>query len=334
MMLQDGLKEFSYTVNIMKYKSITIIGPTASGKTALAHALSDALAQKNIATEIINLDAFQIYTEFSIGTAKPTLDEQIKYKYHCLNICQTNESMDANLYASLAHKACKEILERNAFPICVGGSGLYLRAFLHGLDDFPPQNQEIRQKIRQYAQENGWDKCYEKLSHIDPVRAKELHPNDHMRIERALEIFELTQTPVSQLQTKKDPLHNQTVNLDSFIIHIEHDNEKLKENIVQRTRQLFAAGWIEEVESLYKKYGDSLADFNAMRAIGYKAILDAIQSKQIHHQTEQLVQQIAHDTFKYAKRQKTWNKKEKKDFAFESCVYHSDIIAYILHLFL
>lgn len=318
----------------MKYKSITIIGPTASGKTALAHALSDALAHKNITTEIINLDAFQIYTEFSIGTAKPTINEQIQYKYNCLNLCTANQSMDANRFASIAQKACNEILERNAVPICVGGSGLYLRAFLHGLDAFPPQNLEIRQKIRQYAQENGWDKCYEKLSRIDPVRAKELHPNDHMRIERAIEIFELTHTPVSQLQTKKDPLHNQTVNLDSFIIHIEHDNEKIKENILQRTQQLFASGWIQEVEDLYKKYGDALVNFNAMRAIGYKTILDAIKSQPIETQKDQILQQIVHDTFKYAKRQKTWNKKEKKDFVVQSYPHTTDTLAHILTLFL
>lgn len=317
-MLQDGLKEFKYNVNIMKYQSITIIGSTASGKSALAHALSDELSKKNVASEIVNLDAFQIYSDLSIGTAKPSASEQQKYNYHCINLCEIAQSMDANVFADLARQACDTIWNKGAIPICVGGSGLYLRAFLHGLDDFPPQNQEIRQQIRHYAQEHGWDKCYEKLQTVDPIRANELHPNDHMRIERALEIFELTRMPASQQQTKKSPLHNQSTHFDSFVIHFELDNTTLKERILKRTEQLFDLGWIEEVEVLYRKYGDALADFNSMRAIGYKSILTAIQSNQVNDQKSALIQQIAQDTFKYAKRQKTWNKKEKKDFVLES----------------
>lgn len=305
----------------MKYKAILIIGQTASGKTSLAHKLFESLHEKGIICEIVNLDAFQIYKDVSIGTAKPTKKEQTTYQYHGIDLCAANESMDANVFAKFAQNACKEICARGNLPVCVGGSGLYLRAFLHGLDSFPSNDPMIRSKIRAYAQENGWDKCYEWLTQIDPIRAKELHPNDHVRIERAIEIFEITKRPASDLQTKKAPLFNQNTHFDSFVIHTVIEKEALKKNILERTNQLFADGWIQEVTTLYQKFGADLNHFNSMRAIGYKSILSSLKcppscdlTMGLAAGSSELLTQITNETIKYAKRQKTWNKKEKVDF--------------------
>lgn len=301
----------------MNKKAIFVIGQTASGKTSLTHRLADELKLNGVDSEIINLDAFQIYKDVSIGTAKPTLEEQKKYSYHGIDLCEADETMDANVFGSFAHQTIAEISKKGKIPILVGGSGLYLRAILHGLDQFPSQNPEVRQKIRDFANENGWDKCYEWLQQVDPIRAKELHPNDHVRIERALEIFEITQTPPSELQTKKEALFKQETNLDSFVIRTEIEKEDLRKNVILRTRKLFAEGWIEEVHALYKKYGARLKNFNSMRAIGYPAIIESLEKFcfNIHSKNEDdLIGQIITQTMQYAKRQSTWNKKEKVDF--------------------
>jgi len=297
----------------MNIKSIIIIGQTASGKTNLAHKLFNELNKASIKCEVVNLDAFQIYKDISIGTAKPSIEEQKRYHYHGIDLCESHESMDANLFAEYLRKTCTKILNKGKFPICVGGSGLYLRAFLHGLDNFPTHNPQIRKSIRDDAAKNGWEACYERLKQIDPVRAATLHPNDHVRIERALEIYEITQTPPSQLQTKTKPLHSQERSVASLVIQTEVESEILKENIFIRTQNLFRSGWYDEVKKLHIKYGENLKNFNSMRAIGYKSILDSIiQNKDVFEEQE-LILKISNETCKYAKRQKTWNKKEKID---------------------
>ncbi|BBH52944.1 tRNA (adenosine(37)-N6)-dimethylallyltransferase MiaA [Fluviispira sanaruensis] len=315
-------KDIIQTGNLFAF---IFIGPTASGKSGLAHTLVDQFAAEGKKCEIVNLDAFQIYKELSAGTAKPSAEERQNYIYHCIDLIHINENLDANTFAKKVTETCKEIIDRGHIPFCVGGSGLYLRAFLHGLDNFPARNDEFREKLRILAETNGWPWCHEWLNQVDPIRAQELHPNDKTRIERALEIYILTGIPMSTLRSKTGVLNDQETLFPCYVIHLEPEDDKLKERIKTRVPILFNHGWIEEVKVLYEKYGDELAKFHAIQAIGYKEVLNFIKECKIHPDTlnkqeyiNTLQERIATLTWQYAKRQGTWNAKEKRDFVVTS----------------
>lgn len=294
-----------------------IIGATASGKTALAHELCEELEKKGRGCEIVNLDAFQIYKELNAGTAKPSAAEQTRYAYHGIDVCTVQENLDANSFASLAHAYCVQIEQRNKVPICVGGSGLYLRAFLHGLDELPPRNTEIRKHIQSRAEREGWPSLHAWLVQVDPIRASQLHPNDKVRIERALEIFLSSGTPMGAQLSHTKALSAQKTLFPSFVIQVEPPKETLKKRIAERVPHLFAQGWVEEVEQLHARFGSALAHFYSMRAIGYAQVLQFILNEKRTPQSE-LMAQITTATTQYAKRQMTWNAQEKKDFSFHA----------------
>jgi tRNA dimethylallyltransferase len=296
----------------MNFKCILLLGATASGKTALAHNLSDTLkTQFNISSELVNLDAFQIYKELNIGTAKPSISEIQKYHYHGIDICNIDENLDANSFSQLTWQTCLKIYKQNKIPICVGGSGLYLRAFLHGLDNLPIRDEKIRNHIREIAHEKGWIFCHEWLQNVDPIRAQELHPNDKTRIERALEIFILTGKPQSSVRSKETILKEQNTLFPCYVIHCKRNSEELKSRITQRVNLLFEQGWQEEVLKLIEKYGDNLSQFHSMQAIGYKQILSLNNLNKAD-----LISKISTLTWQYAKKQLTWCAKEKIDFEF------------------
>lgn len=297
-------------------KTILILGATASGKSALAHTIHEFLAKNGVDASVVNLDAFQIYRELNIGTAKPSLDERRRFHYRGLDLCSIQEQWDANLLASYAVQTCQGILNQGGVPICVGGSGLYTRAFLHGLDDMPPRNEGLRTQIRARASAEGWPNCHLWLSTLDPKRAKELHPNDKTRIERALEIVLSTGETMSEKQTKQNPIHAQTHQFPMFVIHKVCPQSALKESIFKRVSQLLEEGWMEEVRGLFQKYGDFLPSFHSFKAIGYSTILSALKNGK--RSTPELVGDISTLTWQYAKRQMTWNRKEHADAYIEN----------------
>lgn len=308
----------------MNFSCVLILGPTASGKTSLAHTLSEQFSLQNKECEIVNLDAFQIYKELNIGTAKPTPDEILKYNYHGVDVCNLHENLDANTFATMARSYCKNIWARNKLPICVGGSGLYLRSFLHGLDNLPVRDENIRAQIKLVAQEHGWPYCHDWLRQVDPLRAQELHPNDKVRIERALEIFLLTGKPQSANRSKESILKEQTTLFPCYVIHCRPPSEELKQKIHMRVEQLFKMGWQSEVKQLFEKYGNQLQQFHAMQAIGYKQILNHLHDPQVN-----LMQKISTLTWQYAKKQLTWCAKEKMDFVVNSSVNYEELVCEI-----
>lgn len=302
--------------------AILIIGPTASGKTSLAHAIADSLKQQKMNTELVNLDAFQIYKDVIAGTAKPNIDEINKYDYHCIDMISPPENLDANSFAKIATNICHEITSRGHIPICVGGSGLYLRAFLHGLDELPPRDDKFRTQLRKIAEEKGWPWCHQLLKEVDPIRASELHPNDKTRIERALEIYQMLGKPMSSLRSKTEMIGTQNTLFPCYVIHLEPADIFLKERIKERIPLLFKQGWVLEVQKLLHTYGENLRNFHSMKAIGYLEIIDyLIKNKEQFSQNfelappDYLLEKINTLTWQYAKKQGTWNSKEKKDFA-------------------
>lgn len=318
-------------------KAIFIVGPTASGKSALAHVLVDRQSELGCRFELVNIDAFQFYRGLDIGTAKPSADELRQYKYHGIDILDICESMDAARYAEFVWSSCREISKRGAIPVCVGGSGLYLRAALHGLDPLPPRSDLLREMFRASASVWGWHELHRWLSVLAPERAAELHPNDKTRIERALEIaFQLPAgVDVSSVLSRNKRLSEQKLVGDAFLVHVDCADTILKERIRQRLDSMFAMGWIDEVQRLFEMHGENFRNAQCFRAIGYPAILSWLERKNSHsldslksshhalESTGQLVETVFTQTWQYVRRQRTWNAKERRDWLVDTSEWNS-----------
>ena len=308
-------------------KAVFVIGPTASGKTGLAHALSDLLSQQFSRTcELVNLDAFQFYRGVTIGTAKPPAEEINRYKYHGIDVLAPCETIDAARYAEMVWDACNDIDARGCLPICVGGSGLYLRAVLHGLDPLPPRNEDLRNMFRASAAVWGWPELHRWLGALAPERAAELHPNDKTRIERALEVvFQRPEgTEPAALFKKSQPLSQQSLCGDAFVIQVDCEDEVLRARISRRLEVMFAEGWIAEVADLMAAQGEVFKTSQAFKAIGYPEIWAALaevegnQARLTEKTLLQLHERIATLTWQYVRRQRTWNSKEHCNWTFDS----------------
>lgn len=305
-------------------KAIFVIGPTASGKTALAHALFDRLPlQCGVEAELINLDALQFYRGVDVGSAKPTAAEVNHYCYHGIDILDPLESMDAVRYAEFVWSTCQNIRARGRMPICVGGSGLYLRSVLHGLDNLPPRNEALRQMFRASAEAWGWPYLHEWLKTLAPERAAQLHPNDKTRIERALEIvFQAPEGMRSEdLFRRSQKLSEQSTLGRAYIIHVDCPDEFLKTRISQRLMLMFASGWVDEVQRLRTRYGRDFLNSQAGQAIGYREIFECLsdgEGQGVSSSVSGLVERMATLTWQYVRRQRTWNAKECLDWRFDA----------------
>jgi tRNA dimethylallyltransferase len=316
---------------VMKKKSVVfVIGPTASGKTALAH----RLCLQNPKFVPVNIDVFQCYQKLDIGTAKPTPEERLKFSYELVDFLQPWERIDAERFAQLAREVFKKLWSEDKIPICVGGSGLYLNSLLKPMDILPKANDFLRKSLREFAVEWGWPTLHHWLSHWDPERARALHPNDKTRIERALELFLLSGVTFEQLKEENRSRKLETNREDgfaSFVLQIRPEIAGLKERIVQRVQQMFDMGWVEEVKNFREDFSDSPLLWQSFQAIGYCELLrfiigkenepavEGIESQQKSaEELQSLSQQIALRTSQYAKRQLTWNAKVTSDRVFST----------------
>lgn len=317
-MVSQDLDQLIFTIEQKRshLDGIVLMGATASGKTALAHTLHQALSKRQIASQLVNLDAFQIYTELSIGTAKPTLQEQHQYGYQGLDLCSVHEHIDANTFAQKMRSFCTSARQQGLLPIAVGGSGLYLRAFLYGLHELPQQDEALRSRIKAQASLNGWPFCHQWLQSLDPVRAAQIHPNDKIRIERALEICLLTGQTASDLYAQQKRAHTQPGAQAQeasdplfFRILCQQPPEILRERIRLRVQECLNLGWEGEVRALLEKYGPDVTQHHAFHAIGYRCI-----AEHVVHPNPNLNDTLTTQTWQYAKRQKTWFAKEQVDW--------------------
>ena len=268
---------------------VVVAGPTGSGKSALAMALASELAG-----EIINCDSVQVYRGFDIGAAKVTAAERQRVPHHLLDVAEAHDSFDAALFATAAHAAKSEILARGALPLVVGGTGLYLRALLgQGWNSDLPQDPELRAKLATLST----SELHEQLQRLDAKRAAELHPNDRVRLLRAVELVTLLGKPLNEAGftgiTPPDPA--------AFVIVLEPPRAKLHERIAARTRLMLESGLIEEVRALIAA-GVS-PSCKPMQSIGYKQVCDYLAGQL--GQAE-LAEAIMAATRQYAKRQCTW----------------------------
>ena len=270
------------------------MGPTASGKTALAMALSDALP-----CDIISVDSALIYRDMDIGTAKPTADELAKYPHRLINLRDAAQSYSA---ADFCHDALAEIAKiraNNRMPLLVGGTMMYFKSLIEGISPLPTADSEVRKQIETEAAELGWEVMHKQLADIDPVAAQRIHPNDPQRLTRALEVFRITGNTLSQLtQIKGDKLDGDVL---QFAITPEK-RSTLHDRIELRYQQMIAQGFEQEVIKL-KERDDLHENLPSIRCVGYRQMWQYLKGECDHNE---MVFRGVCATRQLAKRQLTW----------------------------
>jgi tRNA dimethylallyltransferase len=268
-----------------------IVGPTAVGKSRLAIQLAQALNG-----EIVNADSRQVYRYLDIGTAKPTPQERAIVPHHVLDVVSPNENFSLAQYQQLAVRAVEDIQQRGRLPIVVGGSGQYVWAVLEGwgIPQVAP-NPEFRQSMQERADMGEGDRLHEELRDVDPEAAERIDPRNVRRTIRALEVFNETETPFSQLQRKEAPSSN------IFVIGLTADREELFRRIDLRVDRMIEQGLVDEVKRLMSRG----FDFNlpALSSIGYKQIGHFLRGELT---LPGAIQQIKFETHRFARQQYTW----------------------------
>ncbi len=277
---------------------LALVGPTASGKTRVGIALARALGG-----EVVSVDARQIYRHMDIGTAKPTVEERALAKHHMIDVVNPDEEYSAGHYASDACEAIESILERSRVPVLVGGSGLYLKAVLDGFSPLPRTPRAVRGRLMADANEDPAG-IYARLRGVDPRTAERLHANDTKRIVRALEVFELTGTPLSVLHEQSPPTGR---NWRAARFGLRMDRSLLYRRIEERVDAMFDSGLVDEVRDLQRRgYGPEL---NALNTFGYREVFDHLEGKL---ELAETAAQIKMGTRRYAKRQLTWFGRDRR----------------------
>ncbi len=275
--------------------AILLVGPTASGKSALAMQIAGALP-----VEIISVDSGQIYCGMDIGTAKPSPAERARVPHHLIDIVEPHESYSAGRFRDDALALMREIAERGRIPLLVGGTMLYFKALLEGLNDLPEADAALRLVLDSMAAESGWPAMHRELARVDPPTAARLQPNDAQRIQRALEIYHVTGRPMSELLRK--PKYVYLPYRFVRIALVPGDREALHERIARRFDDMLELGLIGEVRRLRRQYGlESRAP--SMRCVGYRqtcAYLDG------DYDLATLREKGVAATRQLAKRQLTW----------------------------
>lgn len=276
-----------------------ILGPTCVGKTQISLKLADILKG-----EIVSFDSRQVYKLMDIGTAKPTKEEREKIRHHLIDLVFPGEKFTAADYGKKARETIRQIIKRNKQPIAVGGSGLYLKAMIEGFFQGPKADEKIRKRLEREAQELGGPHLFSRLKEVDPQAAERIHPNDLVRIIRALEVYELTGKPISlwQREGSYEPSAMEFVK-----IGLNLERKELYQKINLRTEEMIAQGFLDEVKMLKKK--GFTPKLKALKTVGYQELFDYLDGKL---DLQEAIEKIKVNTRHYAKRQLTWFGKDKE----------------------
>jgi tRNA dimethylallyltransferase len=298
---------------------ILILGPTAGGKSRLAIDLANTLAPSHPAAEIISCDSMQIYRGMDIGTAKPTRQEQASVPHHLIDIVDPcDDSFSVDRWMELAQQKIDEIWSRHRHPIIVGGTNLYVQAFLSGMtSEGPAPDASLRARLNEVRPEElrAW------LERVDPTAAERIHPNDRKRTIRAIEVFESTRKPLSAMQTQwqvgsrpsalgsqsdEAAVDSRQPKADSdIIIGLDYPVEMINRRINARVKAMIEEGFVDEVRRLHQS--KSLGR-NAREALGYKQIIEHLDGRCT---LEEAIEQMKIRTRRYAKQQRTWLRRFK-----------------------
>lgn len=279
-----------------KPQAIFIMGPTASGKTALAMAL-----RQKLPVEIISVDSALIYRGMDIGTAKPTLEEQQIAPHRLIDILDPSQSYSAADFRRDALTEMEKIVASGRIPLLVGGTMLYFKALLEGLSPLPAADVTIRAEIEMQAKQSGWKAIHKRLQEVDPISAARIHPNDPQRLSRALEVFLVSGKNLTELTKIVEA--ELPYNVLQFAISPQ-DRKILHQRIEMRFLQMLNAGFEDEVSALYAR-GDLHQDLPAIRSVGYRQMWSYL-SGEINY--DEMVYRGICATRQLAKRQITWLK--------------------------
>jgi tRNA dimethylallyltransferase len=271
---------------------LTVVGPTASGKTALAVAVAEKLGG-----EIISADSVQIYRGFDVGSGKPTAAELARAPHHLVGTFDPLDPVDAAAWSKLAEAAIADVRARGRVPIVCGGTFLWVKALLFGLAKAPAASQATRDRHRAIAESDGRPALHARLREVDAETAARLHPNDFVRVSRALEVHELSGKPMSAWQREHGfarPRHR------ASLVAVACDPAALTERITSRARVWLAAGWTDEVRALL---ASGFGDARAMASVGYAQVRSALAGE---IEVPDLETQIVRATRVFARRQRTW----------------------------
>lgn len=282
----------------VKEKVPFLVGPTASGKTAVS-----VLIAERLGAQIISADSRQIYKGMAIVSAQPTPDELDRVAHHFVGCLNPNETFSAGEYGRQARAKIEELLNKEIIPFVVGGSGLYISALADDFFSGPSADPEIRNRLKLIAAKEGTTALFHKLQAVDPASAEKIMPSDYRRIERALEIYYLTGMPISEVRRKNSnpPLYQ------PVMAGLRWPRDQLYERIDQRCLQMLDQGLIEEVKALTEgkeiEQSDFLADFNALNSVGYVEVIDYLRG---NYDYDEMVRLFQRNTRRFAKRQISW----------------------------
>ena len=272
-------------------KAVLLLGPTASGKTAVALALAARLP-----VEIVSVDSAQVYRGMDIGTAKPSAAERARVPHHLIDIINPSEAYSAARFVADARRLIDAIESRGRIALLVGGTMLYFKALFDGLDAMPPADPAIRAALERRAVREGWPALHAELARVDPVAARRIAPGDSQRIQRALEVHRVSGMPISAWQTGvRAAAHAPLIALEP------RDRAWLHERIARRFAAMLEAGFVDEVRALRAR-GDLHPDLPSMRSVGYRQAWAALD----HGGIERLTETGTAATRQLAKRQLTW----------------------------
>jgi tRNA dimethylallyltransferase len=272
---------------------LALLGPTASGKSALA-----VKAAETLPVEIVSMDSALVYRGMDIGTAKPGAALRARVPHHLIDLIDPDQGYSAGRWRQDAVRIAGEILERRRIPLFVGGTMLYYRALSSGLDELPPADAAVRAQIDAEAARRGWPALHEELQEADPASAARIAPGDAQRIQRALEVWRITGKPLSALHGQATP----DLPFDVKALAVAPERPVLHERIERRFAAMLRMGLVEEVKSLKEKYRLS-ASMPSMRAVGYRQVWDYLEGR---FDKAALAEKGIAATRQLAKRQLTW----------------------------
>ena len=279
-------------------KVIVIVGPTCSGKTGLALLLAEMLG-----SEIISADSRQIYKLLDIGTAKPIDSELKKIKHYFIDTLDPSDDFNASKFEKEAEAIIKHLHSKNKIPIVVGGSGLYIKALIDGIAETAESDITLKNGLLELRKKFGNEYLFNELKKVDPLSAEKMLPQNWKRVIRALEVFRLTGKPISSHHTNQKKKNH----LKYFQFGILWEREILNKRIENRVDEMIKAGLVEEVNNiLLKGYSKN---HNALNTVGYKEIMEHLDGK---FSIERAIELIKRNTRRYAKRQMTWFRADKR----------------------
>ena len=292
-----------------KPKIFCLMGPTATGKSDLALKLA-----KYLPLEIVSVDSAMVYAGMDIGTTKPAHCQLKATPHHLIDICDPGTAYSAGRFLHDSSQKIQEIFARGNIPLLVGGTMLYFHILQQGLSSLPEANPAVRAKLQEQKEQFGLDVLYKRLQEIDPESASRINKADSQRIQRVLEIYELTGQSLSKLHTIPKPYHLQDYEVVNIILVPQNPTQHLNK-IKIRFNEMLQLGFIEEVKKLYRR-GDLQIDMPAIRTVGYRQVWQYLSGQTTY---SDMLMRIPVVTRQLAKRQLTWLKKWDSAHRFDSC---------------